>query len=229
MGNLGIISIVEDDPGVRDLLCRMLEGHDRHCQCYGCAHDFLNNYDPRIPGCLILDLRLPDGDGIDMLREVRRRGWHVPTIILTAFGGVSSAVSAMKLGVLDYLEKPFHQATLVAKVIEALTLDQAARRQAIERGNTFERFAELTQREHELLKLLIAGKSNKEVARIMGVAIKTVKNHRAHLMHKVRAANTADLVRMATTAGVDNDGSAPQRAAHPESGDRGTFSRDGTR
>lgn len=200
--------IVEDDAAVRRLLQCTLEEQGLRCACYECVHEFLDNYDPRVPGCLLLDIQLPDGDGIDLLREARRRGWRVPTIVLTAFGGVASAVTAMKLGAVEYMQKPFEPAELVSKVRAAMALDVAERKQASELAALIRRFAELTPREHELLKLLVAGNANKEIARTLGVALKTAINHRAHLMAKVQATNAADLVRLATLAGYSAEAPA---------------------
>ncbi len=205
MNQSSVVTILEDEPGVRDVLRRTLEQHGLTCQVFGTSAEFLSRYDPSIPGCLILDLRLPDGDGIDTLRESRRRGWRIPTLVLTAFGAISSAVTTIKLGAVDYLQKPFDPAILVAKVNEALALDLVERGQADELASVLSRFTALTPREHELLKLLVDGHPNKNVARALGVTIKTVKNHRANLMRKVQASNAADLVRLATTAGLFKD------------------------
>jgi two-component system, LuxR family, response regulator FixJ len=204
------VFLVEDDSTERELLRRELEQQGFNCQLFENIHEFLASYDPSIPGCLILDIQLPDGNGIDLLREARRRGWQIPTIVSTAYGDVRSAVAVMHLGALDFLEKPYDPNILIAKIRQALDRDQTERKQAEELACIIQRFNGLTQREREVLGLLVAGKANKEIARILGITLKTVKNHREHIMLKVQAANTAELVRLTTEAGFASVGDLRQ-------------------
>jgi FixJ family two-component response regulator len=191
-----IVYVVDDDPGMRQSTTLLLQSAGLSCAAYASAGDFLGAYQPRRAGCLILDLQLPGMGGIDLVEELRTRGMALPVLIVSGTGTIHMAVKGMKLGVLDFLEKPADPQTLLTKVRAALDLDARNRAEAAEKQDIRDRFASVTSRERELLKLLVEGQSSKQIASMLGISIKTVENHRTHLMEKTRATNIADLVRM---------------------------------
>ena len=170
---------------------------------FASAEEFLAEYKQGVsPGCLVLDLSMPGMSGLELLRHLRSQGVHLPVLIVSGTGTVPKAIEAMKLGVIDFMEKPADHRVVVQKVQEALAKDAMNRSSAAEIDSVRQRFAALTERERELLKLVINGRSNKQIAQDMGISIKTVANHRAHLMEKTGALNAADLTRISMIAGV---------------------------
>jgi len=198
-----LVFVVDDDAGVRKSICMALEAAQLAVRPYASAEEFLADY-KNIPssGCLVLDLSMPGMSGLELLRHLRSQGMHLPVLIVSGTGTVPKAIEAMKLGVVDFLEKPADHRVVVQKVQEALAKDTMQRSSAAEIDAVRQRFAALTERERELLKLVINGRSNKQIAQDMGISIKTVANHRAHLMEKTGALNAADLTRISMIAGV---------------------------
>jgi RNA polymerase sigma factor (sigma-70 family) len=201
-----MVFVVDDDAGVRKSICMALEAAQLAVRPYASAEDFLADYKNGLPtgagGCLVLDLSMPGMSGLELLRHLRSQGMHLPVLIVSGTGTVPKAIEAMKLGVVDFLEKPADHRVVVQKVQEALAKDTMQRTSAAEIEAVRQRFAALTERERELLKLVINGRSNKQIAQDMGISIKTVANHRAHLMEKTGALNAADLTRISMIAGV---------------------------
>ncbi|HEV7300003.1 MAG TPA: response regulator [Tepidisphaeraceae bacterium] len=191
-----IVHVVDDDPGMRQSTALLLQSAGLACATYASAAQFLAACRPTCPGCLILDLQLPGMCGIDLVEQLRTRGIALPILIVSGTGTIHMAVQGMKLGVLDFLEKPVDPQTLLAKVRSGLELDAQNRAADAELRELRDRFTAVTSRERELLKLLVDGLSSKQIASTLGISIKTVENHRTHLMEKTRAMNIADLVRM---------------------------------
>ena len=197
-----MVYVVDDDPGMRKSLGRVMESADLAVRLYESADQFLGEYSDATPGLLVLDLQMPGMHGIELLRTLRQRGIHMPVVIVTGTGTVPIAVESMKLGVVDFLEKPVDHRTLLNKVEQALARESARRVETNEAEAIRQRLGQLTAREREVLDLIIRGRSNKQIAMELDISIKTVAIHRANVMSKSGAVNTADLVRMSMIAGV---------------------------
>jgi two-component system response regulator FixJ len=192
-----VVFIVDDDPGVRDSLRFVMESAHLAARAYASAAEFLEDYDHKQPGCLVLDLKMPGMSGFELVQEFRSQQIQLPIIVVTGHGDVPTAVESMKLGVLDFLQKPVENRVLLAKVRNGLQRDAEQRQQQAETKAIRERMASLTPRQRKLVELLVAGKPSKQIALELGISVKTVANHRAHVMRKTQAANVADLARMA--------------------------------
>lgn len=198
----GTVFVVDDDAGMRQSLAFVLQQSGFQVQSFATGEDFLGHYADAGPACVLLDLLMPGVSGQEVLEALRQRKHDTPVVILTGHGDIPAAVRSMQLGAVDFLEKPADPAHLVRCLRDAISEDAARRQRENQTDSIRRRFAALTARERELLDLLIQGKSNKEIASDLGISIKTVAHHRAHLMEKVRAVNAADLVRMAMAADI---------------------------
>jgi len=191
------VFIVDDDEQIR----RSCEALVRHAglrsEQYSSAHAFLEAYDTARPGCLVLDVRMPDMSGLQLQQELNRRGAVIPVIFITGVAEVPEAVEAMQHGAFDFLQKPISAQGLLDRLHRALAFDAATRASLLERRKMQARFDSLTDREREILSLVLEGLSNKEAAARMKLSARTVEIHRASLLRKVGARNTAHLVRMA--------------------------------
>jgi FixJ family two-component response regulator len=197
------VFIVDDDPAIRRSLAMILEAHKLPSKSYGSADEFLAEFDPVAgAGCLLLDLRMPGTTGEQLLRTLRQGGARVPVIIVTGHGDVPVAVRSMKLGAVDFLQKPVDGTSLIDAVRRALAEDEARRKREAEGGDAAARVSRLTPREREMMGFLAKGRTSKEIAHDMGVSVKTVDNHRAHLLQKLRASNVAELAAIAVRAGL---------------------------
>ncbi|MEX2673369.1 MAG: response regulator [Phycisphaeraceae bacterium] len=192
-----VVTVVDDDPEVRRSLGRLIGSVKLDVTMFGSVADFRRDFDPSRPGCIVLDMRLPDSSGIDLLEELRSAAMTMPVIIITAYGDVASAVRAMHADALDFLEKPFNDQVFLGRVQQAIRLDAARREQQVEREDVRSRVAALTTRERQVMELVVMGKSNKMVAADLGISQKTAENYRAHLMSKMKAESLAELVRLA--------------------------------
>jgi two-component system, LuxR family, response regulator FixJ len=190
------VYLVDDDAGMLNSLAAVMEVASLHARGYPSAEAFLEAYDPRRSGCLVVDVRMPGMSGVDLLERLRAAGSDLPAIVITGHGDVPTAVRSMKLGAVEFLEKPVDPRALVEKVREALERDSAGRAVRETAREARQRMATLTHREREVLRLLVAGFSNKQIAIEMGISVKTVEHHRAHVMSKTAALNVADLVRL---------------------------------
>jgi len=197
------VFLVDDDDAYRRSLRFLLESAGFPVRDYDSAEAFLRDYRPEMPGCLVLDLRMPGLSGIELQERLRHDGVELPIIFITGHGDVPVSVQAMKSGALDFLEKPFDDAQLVERIREAFEIDARRRAQRSERDRIAERLARLTRREREVLSLLVQGLSNKEVAERLEVSHRTVEVHRARIMHKMEAGSLAELVQAAVRYGLD--------------------------
>jgi two-component system, LuxR family, response regulator FixJ len=194
------VFVVDDDPGIRDSVTWLFQSVGLPVETYGSAQTFLDTYVPSRPGCLILDVRLPGMGGLDLLEALRRRGATLPVIVVTAFGEVHSTVRAMKGGAIDVMEKPTRDQVLLDRVHQALEKDRRTRASLASRADAVARYARLSKREVEVLKLIIAGKANKEIAGELERSTKTVEAHRAAIMRKLGARSIAEVVRIVLLA-----------------------------
>jgi two-component system response regulator FixJ len=199
------VCVVDDDPGMRHSLEMVLESAELPVRLYASADLLLEDLTGDLReccGCVLLDLQMPRTTGIELLRRFREMDYDQPVIVITGTATVLSAVESMKLGAVDFLEKPIDHRTLLNKVQQALAAFAAKRAEASDIEAVRQRMGKLTDRELELLRLIVSGLANKQIAGEMGISIKTVANHRANLMAKTGALNAADLVRMSMIAEI---------------------------
>lgn len=195
-----VVFVVDDDPAMRESLRWLIESIGLTVQTHATAKEFLERYDPANVGCLVLDVRMPGLSGLDLQDELVNRGTVLPIIMITGYAEVPMAVRAMKAGAIDFIEKPFSDQDLLDRVRLAIDLSQQVRAANKERKEIFARVAKLTPREREVCDRVIAGMSNKVIAKDLGLSTKTVEVHRARLMEKLQASTLADLVRLTLLA-----------------------------
>lgn len=200
MSNEAHVLVVDDDPAVRDSLQAMLEAEGFRVYVFEDARAFLDAL-PAPSRCVaLLDVRMPDMDGLELLAALGQRASAPPVIMITGHGDVPMAVEAMKLGAVDFIEKPFAADTIVRSIREALATCRPA---STATNETERRLARLTEREREVLEQLVVGRSNKAIALELGISPRTVEIHRARVMEKMQADSLSHLVRMALAAGID--------------------------
>jgi two-component system, LuxR family, response regulator FixJ len=204
------VFVLDDDRSMRESLTFLLESVRLRVEAFGGAREFLDNYDPNRPGCLVLDIRLQGMGGLDLLGQLRDRAITLPVIVVTAFGDVRTAVAAMRAGAIDVMEKPVADQVLLDRVHQAIELDREARAADARRRAAAALFALLSRRERQVLALVTAGKPNKSIAAELGVAAKTVEGYRATLMQKLGVHSVAELVRLDLLV---EPGTRPSRAA----------------
>ena len=200
---LGPTVFVVDDyaPGRRSI-SRLLRAAGFAVTAFASAEEFLTQYDPQTPGCLVLDLAMPAVSGLELQGILADRGSLLPIIFLTAYGDIPKSVQAMKLGASDFLTKPVNDEDLLAAVRVAIEKHRALRREQAELSEIRARLATLTPREREVLEYVVAGKLNKQIAGELGTVEQTVKIHRAHVMQKMRVQSVAELVRLTERCGI---------------------------
>jgi len=190
------VFIVDDDEAVRSSLRLLIKSVGLIPAALGSAREFLEKYDPAQPGCLVLDVRMPEMSGLELQEQLNRQGAVIPVIFITGHGDVPMAVEAMQAGAFDFLQKPFRDQDLIDRIQRALEKDRANRAVLGERSLIRERLESLTPREREVLEMVSSGKPNKIMAADLGVSQRTVEIHRARVMEKMGASSLAQLVRM---------------------------------
>jgi len=201
-----IIYVIDDDEAVRESLEFLLKTAGLAVRSFDSAQAFLDVLPEIGAGCIVTDVRMPEITGIDLLRRVKEMGLDIPVIVITGHGDISLAVEAMKIGAVDFLEKPFDDDTLLDAVRASLTRTASAAQRNAELGEIHDRLAALSNRERQVLEGLVAGKANKVIAFDLGISPRTVEIYRANLMTKMAANSLSDLVRMAMMAGILEDG-----------------------
>ena len=191
-----IVFIVDDDEAVRSSLRLLLKSVGLVPSALASAREFLDKYDPAQPGCLVLDVRMPEMSGLELQEQLNLKGAVLPVIFITGHGDVPMAVEAMQAGACDFLQKPFRDQDLIDRIQRALDKDRTNRAALNERTLIRERLQSLTPREREVLAMVTSGKANKVVAADLGVSQRTIEIHRARVMEKMSAASLAQLVRM---------------------------------
>lgn len=191
-----VVRVVDDEPSIRALFERMVAKCGFAVECYDSADSFLTAFDDDQPGCLVIDLLLPDRSGLEVLRELRERGSQIPVVLMSGMARVSEAVQALKLGSIDFIEKPFELSQIADVLRRAVAIDVDRRRTVADRESVRQRFESLTPRELQVMEHIVRGAANKEVAAALGLSHKTVEVHRANVMRKTRAGSLAELVRM---------------------------------
>lgn len=193
------VHVVDDDNGVRASLKWLLESVGLQVRTYENGRDFLDTAQPGTPGCVLLDVRMPQLGGFELQAELAARGFLLPVIFLTAHGDIPMTVRAMQGGAYDFLEKPFNDQALIEKVQAALRMSQRQHEDASVQGSRRRLLDQLSAREREVFALLVQGKASKVIAAELNISYKTVEVHRAHIREKLGVTSLADLVRLAMT------------------------------
>jgi FixJ family two-component response regulator len=196
------VYVVDDDPDVLKAIERLLQSVGLGVVTFSSPQRFLEGCDRSAPGCLVLDLALPGLSGLELQRVLEQQAILLPIVFLTGRGDIAASVQAMKHGAVNFLTKPVDDAELIAAVHEALARDRALRPARVERERVAKCLATLTQRERQVLELIVNGRLNKQIAAELGTVEKTIKFHRANLMRKMGVRVVADLVKLAERAGV---------------------------
>jgi len=190
------VFIVDDDAAIRDALSQLLEAAGLQVEAHSDGRAFLDAYEDR-PGCLLLDMTMPGMTGLEVQAALRARGQAIPVVFLTGHGDIPLAVRTLQAGAVDFLEKPIQGSLLLERVRRALRLDQDWRQTHGRTQGIRQRHARLSAREREVMALAVSGLTCKEIAQKLGISPRTIEVHRTHVMHKMGAANLAELVNMA--------------------------------
>ena len=193
-----IVYVVDDDAQIRESLSALLSTYELHVVAFPSATEWLAYEKPDVPSCLILDVELPDINGLDLQRQTADSK-HIPIVFISGHGDIPTSVRAMKAGAVDFLTKPFHEEELMRAVQAAIALDRAAREKQVEIAELNRRFSSLTPREREVFPLVVSGLLNKQAAAELGISETTIQIHRGQIMRKMHAESLAELVRMATS------------------------------
>jgi FixJ family two-component response regulator len=196
MADAAVVYVIDDDASFRKAVSRLLRSAGLEVEALASAGEFLERPVADRPACLVLDVRMPGPSGMDLQSALEETGRDIPIVFMTGHGDVSTSVRAMKKGAVDFLEKPFRAPELLACVERGLARSRQSRAEGAERAVAERRFATLTSRERDVLRLVVTGMLNKQIAGELGIAEKTVKIHRGHAMQKMEAGSVAELVRM---------------------------------
>ena len=198
----GMVHVIDDDEALRESLAFLLRTAQIEVESYASAVAFLEALPNTRLSCVITDVRMPGMSGIDLLRRLQELRIEVPVIVITGHGDVPLAVEAMKVGAVDFLEKPFDDELLLASVRTALQRQDGETKRHAERTEIEGKLAALSNRERDVLGGLVAGRANKQIAYDLGISPRTVEIYRANLMNKMQAGSLSDLVRMALIVGI---------------------------
>ena len=200
------VFLVDDDPGVLKALMTLLAISGYDVKPFASAQEFLDGHDASLPGCAVFDVAMPDIDGLELQAALLEKDLDRPVIFVTGFGDIPTSVRAMKAGAIDFITKPVREQQLLEAVAQAVKRDAEARERLSELKSIDTKLAGLTPRELEVVRHVIAGKLNKQIAHELGTVINTVKVHRGRAMRKLGVQSVADLVRVAQKAGVQPAG-----------------------
>ncbi|HEY6280769.1 MAG TPA: response regulator transcription factor [Burkholderiales bacterium] len=198
------IYIVDDDEAFRDSLRWLLESNGFQVEPFASAEEFLESYISGKPGCLVLDIRMPEMTGLELQEKLNEKGIHTPVIFVTGHGDIPMAVSAVKQGAMDFIEKPFNERDMLELIRNALVLDTQRREADNRQALISSRLAKLTSSERKVMDCVIAGKPNKLTADQFGITVKTVEAHRAKVMDKMEVNSLAELVQLVVGKRVRN-------------------------
>jgi FixJ family two-component response regulator len=197
------VFVVDDDEEVRNGVKLLLESVGLAVVCYASANEYLASFDPSLPGCLVVDIRMPGMSGLDMQEKLAEQPIHPPVIVITGHGDVPMAVRAVKAGAVDFIEKPFRDQILLDSVHRAIEMDAKRRGEVSRLSDIRERLNLLTPREREVLDLVIMGSRNKNISEELGITLSTVEAHRSRVMEKMGADSLSQLMRMMLTLEQD--------------------------
>lgn len=190
------VFVVDDDPAMRESMSFLMGSVGIRVKTFEDAHAFLDQYDNAERGCLVLDVRMPGMSGLELQERLSTDGVSLPVVMVTGYGDVPMAVRALKSGALDFIEKPFTDQELLDRVNEALNVDRRLHRETEKRENYDTRVGRLTERELQVMRLVVDGRSNKMIAHELGLSPKTVEVHRARVMDKMEVGSLAQLLRL---------------------------------
>jgi FixJ family two-component response regulator len=199
-----IVHVVDDDASLRDALEGLFESVGLDTRTYGTAHEFLDANRVDKPGCIVIDIRLPDMNGLEFQSRLVQLGVGLPVVMMTGYGDIPMSVRAMKRGAVDFLAKPFHDQDMLDAVTSAIERDRQRRKEAENLSRMRHRFETLSPREREVMLLVTSGKMNKQVAGDLGISEITVKIHRGAAMRKMEARTLTDLVRIVEALRLTN-------------------------
>jgi len=197
-----LVFVIDDDAAMRRSLENLIRSVGLRVEAFASAQDFLSIKREDVPGCLVLDVRLPGLSGLDLQKRMTEADIEIPIIFITGHGDIPMSVQAMKAGAVEFLSKPFRDQELLDAIQQALERDRKSREQRAEVEVLSSRFDLLTPREREVMPLLVAGLLNKQIAAELGASETTVKIHKHHVMEKMRAGSLAELVRIADRIGI---------------------------
>jgi FixJ family two-component response regulator len=197
-----VVFVVDDDPSMQRSLDTLLRSVGLEVRLFSSAQEFMRADRPDAPGCLVLDVRLPGMSGLAFQEELGKAGVALPVIFITGHGDVPMTVRAMKAGAAEFLTKPFDDQVLLDAIQAAIDRDRARRADAAGLAELKARYRELTERERQVMRFVVAGWVNKQIAAELGLSLITVKVHRGQVMHKMLAKSVAELVRMADRLGL---------------------------
>jgi FixJ family two-component response regulator len=197
-----VIAIVDDDASVREGLQSLIRSAGWRVETFVSAQEFLGRLGAQAPSCVILDLQLPGPSGLDLQKQMAEVGLEIPIVFLTGHGDIPASVQAMKAGAVEFLTKPLDEQKLLQAVREAIQRDRRTRQQRAEVRELRERYESLTGREQQVMREVVSGLLNKQIAAELNITEFTVKIHRGHVMRKMRADSLPDLVRMAESLGI---------------------------
>ena len=192
-----VVMIVDDDAAVRDSLAVLLSTAGLEVETYASGEEFLDAWDPVKTGCLVLDIRMPGISGLDLLERLNASRSRIPVVIITGHGDVKIAVKAMKLGAVDFIEKPFKYEVIIGSIRDALQREEQDRDREVQVASYLECLALLTERERQIYDFMVQGDPNKVIAAKLDISPRTVEIHRAHVMEKLQVRNLSQLVKMA--------------------------------
>jgi two-component system response regulator FixJ len=191
-----IVYVVDDDGAMLQSVQWLIESAGLSVKAYSKAKDFLADYDPKVVGCLVSDIRMPDIDGLELQEQLIQKNINIPIIFITGHGEVPMAIRAMKAGAIEFLTKPFNDQILLDTIQRGIKKDIEQHKNQDSRGKIASRIERLTPREREVMKLVVAGKLNKVIAGELNISAKTVELHRAKIMEKMEAKSLAELVKL---------------------------------
>ncbi|MEO0569675.1 MAG: response regulator [Pseudomonadota bacterium] len=202
------VFLVDDDANIRASLSRALNLRGYEVQAFASASAFLDAYDGTASGCVLLDYGMPGMNGLELQERLTDQGYKIPIIFITGHGGIPESVQAMKMGALDFLEKPFKQSVLIDRIEAAFETDQERRLDSRQHSQVRKRFDALTEREREIAMILCTDtghNSSKQIARQLGISPRTVDHHRARILEKMNVGSVAELVETSMRAGLFED------------------------
>lgn len=195
------VFVIDSESQIRDDISSLVQSVGLKAQTYGSATEFLEELDPEAPGCLIMDVRLPGMNGLQLQRELKNRGCIAPVIFVSRHGDIPTVVRAVRRGALNFVEKPYREEALLACVQSAVELDRERREEHRLQKHVQKLLDGLTRRERDVLDRMLTGKPNKITARELGISIRTVEIHRSRILQKMGAEQASDVVRMLLMAG----------------------------
>jgi FixJ family two-component response regulator len=203
----GVVFVIDDDPSMRAALEDLITSVCLDVRLFASPQEFLHSNPQDVLGCLVLDVRLPGMSGLTFQKELAKAGIALPVIFITGHGDIPMSVRAMKAGAVEFLTKPFHEQDLLDAIYAGIERDRARRRGASIAIELHERYAALTERERQIMALVVIGRANKQIAAQLNLSEMTVKVHRGQVMRKMKAASLPDLVRMADRVTASNTSS----------------------